>query len=122
MAVTLDEYLDARVWRSLLQAHAATAFQRFDVIATPAAGATRKVIGEQEIETADGTHHYRTVLSVFSALVNSMGCPAVVGPLADGGVPPPALQLIGPWWKEHGLLEIAGTLEREGVLHRPGTG
>lgn len=122
MEVSLDAYLDARVWRSRLRAHAAAAFERFDLVATPATGATRKVIGEDEIETAHGPHHYRMVLSVFSALVNSIGCPAVVGPLAVAGVPPPGLQLIAPWWKEHRLLEIAGTLEREGLLRRPDGG
>ncbi len=122
MQVTLDEYVAAQAWRSHVRSRTAAAFERVDLVATPATGATRKPIGADTIETVDGEHHYRPVLSVFSALVNTMGCPAVVGPLSTGAIPPPALQLTAPWWKEHQLLEIAGTLEREGVFRRPETG
>ncbi|HZD04677.1 MAG TPA: amidase family protein, partial [Longimicrobiales bacterium] len=119
LMVTLDEYIAAQEWRSGLRHRTALAFSRLDLLATPACGATRKVIGEPMIATTDGEHFYRTVLSVFSALVNSMGCPAVVGPLPSDQVPPPALQLVAPWWQEHRLLEVAATLEQAGIFTRP---
>ncbi len=119
MDVTLDEYVAAQAWRSQLQARTAAAFGAFDLIATPATGATAKSIGVETIRIQDRDISYRPVLSYFSALVNSMGCPAVVGPLAGASTPPPALQLIGPWWSEHRLLEVAATLEGHGVLVRP---
>jgi aspartyl-tRNA(Asn)/glutamyl-tRNA(Gln) amidotransferase subunit A len=120
VAVTLDEYVAAQAWRAGVRQRAAAAFAGCDVIATPATGATRKPIGVDTIDTPDGTQHYRSVLSWFTGLVNSMGCPALVGPTAGSAAPPPpALQLVAPWWEEHRLLELAATLESEGVLGRP---
>jgi aspartyl-tRNA(Asn)/glutamyl-tRNA(Gln) amidotransferase subunit A len=120
MRVTLDQYVAAQAWRSELQHHAAGAFAQVDVLATPATGATRKTIGEDRIDVGTGEHSYRKVLSCFSALVNSVGAPAVVGPLVSDTSPPPALQLIGTWWSEHRLLEIAATLEKHGILSMAG--
>jgi Asp-tRNA(Asn)/Glu-tRNA(Gln) amidotransferase A subunit family amidase len=85
-------------------------------VATPATGTTRKTIGVDTVETRHGPQPDRPVLSCFSALVNHMGCPAIVGPLAGHPTPPPGLQLVAPWWQEHRLLEIAATLERAGAL------
>ncbi len=115
-AVTMEGLFAAQEWRQQLRNRTALAFGRVDIIATPATGATRKVIGETTITTSQGEQPYRPVLSVFSALVNSMGCPAIVGPINTPGTPPPALQLIAGWWQEHRLLELAATLHREGVL------
>jgi 1-carboxybiuret hydrolase len=119
LGVTLDTYVEAQAWRSSVRNRTAAAFSRVDLIATPAAGATRKVIGVDSIPTPAGEVHHRVVLSWFSALVNHMACPAIVGPLPSATVPPPGLQLIGPWWSEHRLLEIGATLERSGVLELP---
>ncbi len=119
MAVTLDQYVAAQAWRARLQHHTASAFSQVDILATPATGATRKTIGEDRIIIGDSDHSYRPVLSCFSALVNSMGTPAVVGPLAADSTPPPALQLVGSWWSEHRLLEVAATLEAQGILALP---
>jgi aspartyl-tRNA(Asn)/glutamyl-tRNA(Gln) amidotransferase subunit A len=119
-AVTEDKHLAALEWRTLLRNRTALAFAGCDVIATPTVGSPRKVIGTDTISTPSGEHHHRTVLSWFTALVNSMGCPAITGPIAESGVPPASLQVIGPWWSEHRLLEVAGVLEEQGVLARPG--
>lgn len=118
LAVDLDTYTRAQAWRAGLKQHTALAFSRFDLLVSPATGATRKVIGEDTIVTSSGTHPYRLVLSWFSALVNSMGCPALVGPIPESGNPPASLQLIAPWWHEHRLLEVAATLEEAGVIRR----
>jgi aspartyl-tRNA(Asn)/glutamyl-tRNA(Gln) amidotransferase subunit A len=115
----LASLLDSQAWRSGLRNHTALAFGQVDILVTPATGATRKVIGEDTIATPAGDLPYRTVLSCFSALVNSMGCPALVGPLPSSSNPPPGLQLIAPWWQEHRLLEVAGTLARSGTFQRP---
>lgn len=119
LQVTLDEYVAANRWRARIRQRTTEAFETFDLIATPAVGSTRKVIGEDTIVTSSGPHHYRSVLAVFSALVNTMGCPALVGPLRSDTTPPPSLQLIAPWWEEHRLLEVAATLESNGILVRP---
>jgi aspartyl-tRNA(Asn)/glutamyl-tRNA(Gln) amidotransferase subunit A len=113
--VDIDRYLEALRWRAGMRHRAALAFGTIDLIATPATGAGRKVIGVDTIATPAGEVHHRVVLSWFTALVNSLGCPALVGPTAGAG-PPPSLQLIAPWWAEHRLLEVASTLERAGVF------
>lgn len=118
LAVTIDEYMEAAQWRAMARQRALAAFGRFDFLATPTVGTTRKVIGSDTVETADGTRPYRPVVSCFTALVNHLGCPAIVGPL-PGGNPPPSLQLIGAPWSEHRLLEVAAVLEREAVLVLP---
>jgi Asp-tRNA(Asn)/Glu-tRNA(Gln) amidotransferase A subunit family amidase len=118
LAVDIDTYTRAEAWRARIKQRTAVAFTRFDLMITPAIGATRKVIGEDTIATSTGDHPYRTVLSWFSALVNAMACPALVGPLPGSASPPASLQLISPWWSEHRLLEIAATLEANGVFQR----
>jgi aspartyl-tRNA(Asn)/glutamyl-tRNA(Gln) amidotransferase subunit A len=113
--VTLDQYVEATHWRAAIRQRAAAALSRFDVLVTPTTGTTRKIIGDEMVETSDGAHHHRGVLSWFTALVNVAGLPAIAAPLAAESTPPPSLQIIGPWWGEHRLLEVAATLEREGI-------
>lgn len=116
VGVTLDEYVEARRWRAALTHVAARLFRRVDLLATPATGVTVKRIGDDTVETTRGPVPYRTALSGFTALVNHLGCPALVAPAASETTPPPGLQLVAPWWREHRLLEVAGLAEREGVF------
>jgi len=116
MEVTLDQYVAAQRWRSRLKQRTAEAFKRFDLIATPTVGATRKVIGVDTVATLRGEVSHRAAIAVFTALVNHMGCPALALPLPSEDSPPPSLQVIGPWWSEHRLLGMAMTLERHGVV------
>ena len=113
-----DALLGAQAWQSLLRNRMAAAFQRFDLLATPTSGGLRKVIGAPELNTNQGRMFYRLVLSWFSSLVNTSGCPAISIPMPrsdqTGGVPF-SLQLIAPWWREELLLRTAATLEREGL-------
>lgn len=113
-----DTLLGAQAWQSLLRNRLTAAFQRFDLLATPASGGLRKVIGNQELDTNQGRMLYRLVLSWFSSLVNTSGCPAISIPVPGSdqtdGVPF-SLQLIAPWWREELLLRTAATLEREGL-------
>lgn len=115
--VDLDAYVEANRWRAEVRQHAAAAFFRFDLLLTPTTGATRKTIGVDAIETSTGQHHHRTVLSWFTALVNTIGAPALAAPLTSDQTPPPSLQLIGPWWTEHRLLEVGATLAETGITH-----
>ena len=56
----------------------------------------------------------------FTSPVNVLGCPAISLPLADDWTPPPAVQLIAPWWEEELLLDVGELLERTGlVVWRP---
>ncbi|MGH8923454.1 MAG: amidase [Acidimicrobiia bacterium] len=112
--VTGEDYAAAHRWRAGLVEAFVSAFERCDLVITPAVAARRKVIGDDRI----GDHHYRPVLSWFSAFVNHAGMPAIVLPLtisAEPSVPPPSLQVIAPWWQEEVLLALAGRLEAEGM-------
>jgi Asp-tRNA(Asn)/Glu-tRNA(Gln) amidotransferase A subunit family amidase len=75
-----------------------------------------KRIGVDELVVDGISMGYRQALSAFSSLVNQAGHPAVVLPLHEAGDPPPAVQLIGPDWSEHRLLEIGRALELAGVV------
>jgi aspartyl-tRNA(Asn)/glutamyl-tRNA(Gln) amidotransferase subunit A len=118
LAVTVDDFMQASEWRAMARQRTMAAFGSFDLLVTPTTGVTRKVIGEDTVETTEGAVPYRPVLSCFTAPVNHLGCPAIAGPL-PGGSPPPSLQLIAAPWSEHRLFEVAGLLEREGVFRRP---
>lgn len=114
--VTLDDYVAAQAWRAGLRNAVSGLFDEVDVLATPTAGAKRKVIGESTILIDDEPLSYRLVLSWFSSLVNHMGVPALAVPLLDTGSPPMSLQLIGPSWSERKLLQIGRELERADLV------
>ncbi|HEX5723649.1 MAG TPA: amidase [Acidimicrobiia bacterium] len=108
------DYAAAHRWRAGLVEAFVSAFERVDLLITPAVAARRKVIGDDRI----GERHYRGVLSWFSSLVNHAGLPAIVIPLTMGdeaSLPPPSLQVIAPWWRERALLALADRLEGEGM-------
>lgn len=115
-SVTLDEHVAAHTWRARLQAAARRAFEQVDVILTPATCVTRKPLGVDTVPTRQGETGYRKALAWFTALVNNTACPAVVAPLAADGGPPPALQIIAPWWGEARALRFAERLTGRGIL------
>lgn len=81
------------------------------VIVTPTVASMDKRIGEDRI----GEHHYRTVLSWFSAPVNVTGCPALTVPVAGPGRRP-GVQLIGDHHTEPYLVAVARHLEDLGLI------
>lgn len=119
MQVTSDEYVAAHAWREQVRRHFEDMFASHDLMITPATGVTSKQIGVDTVATIGGDVFYRTALSYFSALVNVAGNPAIVGPLALDGSPPPSLQIIAPHWSEHRLLDVAATLVAHGVMRDP---
>jgi aspartyl-tRNA(Asn)/glutamyl-tRNA(Gln) amidotransferase subunit A len=116
VAVTSDDLVAARRWQAGLRHAAAALFERFDVLATPTVAVHRKLIGHDDAETERGPEPARRALSWFTALVNHLGTPAMALPLAAPGSPPPSLQLVGPPWSEHRLLEVALALEAAGIV------
>ncbi len=116
MGVTVAVSVDAKQWRQDLREHTFDLFRECDVLVTPAVAGNRKEIGSDSV-VVDGTEvGYRSAFATFSALVNHAGHPALVVPIHEAGDPPPALQLIGPDWSEHRLLEIGMAMERAGVV------
>jgi aspartyl-tRNA(Asn)/glutamyl-tRNA(Gln) amidotransferase subunit A len=116
LEVSLDDYLAAGAWQAGLRNAVKGLFDEVDVLATPTAGARRKIIGESAILVDDQPVSYRLVLSWFSSLVNHMGVPALAMPILDTDSLPSSLQLIGPWWSERRLLQIGRELERAEVV------
>jgi aspartyl-tRNA(Asn)/glutamyl-tRNA(Gln) amidotransferase subunit A len=113
--VANDDHVAGLRWQAALRHQAARLLSRYDVLATPMVPATRKVIGEDRMAVAGESHQYRAVLATFSSLVNATGFPALALPLAAAGDPPPSLQLVGPPWSEHRLLEAGAALEEAGI-------
>ena len=114
-----EQIAEANRWRMAVRNAFISAFDDVDFLLTPAVPARGKVIGE-DIMRYDGTEHfYRKVVSWFSSLVNQAGLPALVAPLNAPGSPPPSLQLIGPHWSEHSLLEFARKLPEDIIRFRP---
>lgn len=111
LAVATDDLADAQEWRSNLTAAMAAATAGPTVLVTPAVAAMDKRIGEDMI----GDHHYRTLLSWFTAPVNTAGLPALTMPLAGPGRQP-SVQFIGARWTEPNLLALARLLAERGVL------
>lgn len=119
MGLGSDDYVAAHAWRVEIQRHFEQLFTTHDLVITPATGVTSKQLAQDTVSTLGGDVFYRRALSYFSALVNVAGSPAIVGPLATEGSPPPALQIIAPDWSEHRLLDVAATLVDQGVLRDP---
>ena len=119
MGLGSDDYVAAHAWRVQVQRRFEHLFASHDLVITPATGVTSKTIGQDMVPTIGGDVFYRKALSYFTALVNVSGGPALVGPLATDGAPPPALQIIGPEWSEHRLLDVAATLVEHGVMRDP---
>lgn len=114
------DLIAAERWRAGLRNSVAAAFEHVDLLITPAVAAHRKEIGVDKIVTATGPISYRPAVSWFSGLVNQLRLPAVVGPLAQAGSPPPSIQFIGPSWSEGFLLDVMKNLEEaEVVSFRP---
>lgn len=114
-AITLstDEEAKAegRRWRASITSTLEEATTGDMLVVTPAVAAMDKRIGEDRI----GEHHYRTVISWFSAPVNPTGHPAISLPIAGEGRRP-SVQIIGSRRSEPRLLRLGGLLEERGVV------
>ena len=116
MEVTVAEYIEATRLRAAVRQAAGEAFRRHDLLLTPAVGHARKRIGEDLIDIDGEPHFYREVLNGYSALVNLIGCPAIVLPAAHDATPHPSVQLLAPWWGEDVLLDTGRRLEQAGLV------
>lgn len=116
MHTTTDEYTRALRWRAGVVQAARMTFSEYDLILTPTVGHSRKTIGVDGIVVGGESHWTGDVLGGFTSLVNVLGCAAISLPLATEGTPPPAVQLIAPWWEEEFLLDVVEFLERTGLV------
>jgi Asp-tRNA(Asn)/Glu-tRNA(Gln) amidotransferase A subunit family amidase len=112
IATTAERQTEGKEWQQMIRARFADALIDLDLVITPTTPVMRKVIGEDSI----GDHHYRAVLSWFTALVNHSLHPAIALPLADSGAPPVSLQAIGSLGSETVLIGFGRSLERAGLV------
>ena len=113
---TTDEYTRALRWKAGIVQAARRIFSEFDLILTPTVGHNRKTIGVDGIVVGGKRHWTGDVMGGFTSLVNVLACPAISLPLSTGGTPPPAVQLIAPWWEEELLLDVGEFLEQTGLV------
>ena len=113
---TAADYLEAVRWRAGMVQAARELFARYDLVLIPTVGHPRKRIGVDTIDIDGIPTFYRLPLSGYTALVNVLGCPAISLPVLDEGIPPPSVQLVGPWWGENLLLGAGEELERSGIV------
>lgn len=110
--VTREQTAVAREWQAMLRNRFDQALHEVDFLLTPTTPAMRKEIGNDMI---DG-HHYRAVISYFSALVNQSLHPAIAMPLRGSGSPSVSIQVIGGLNREADLIAIGRSLEGAGLV------
>lgn len=110
LAVTQEQARQARAWREKVTGVMRSAAGG-SLLVTPTVPNPTKFIGQDLI---DG-RHYRTVLSWFTALVNTTGCPALSLPLPGNGVRT-SIQLIGDHGSEATLVNVGRLLGGRGIV------
>jgi aspartyl-tRNA(Asn)/glutamyl-tRNA(Gln) amidotransferase subunit A len=113
---TGSDYLEALRWRARCRHAADRALQQCDALLTPTVAALEKPIGVDTIPIRGEHVQHWGLLTTFTALVSHTSLPALALPQVVAGAPPPSLQLIGPPWSEHRLLEIGAALESAGIV------
>lgn len=118
-AFTADDFVWAQRMRTRAMAHHARAFQRCDVIATPATAITAPKVPDSGTPWSDLSA--MTEIMRFIIAGNFLGYPAIVVPVAyDAAGLPIGLQLMAPHWQEDLLLGVALDVERDHPVHAPG--
>lgn len=100
-------YLQAKKVQTLIRRGYEDAFKQVDVLLTPTAPTTAWKIGEKD---TDPLAMY--LEDIFTVGVNVAGLPAVSVPCGDTEGLPVGMQLIGNWFDEAKLLQIAHAYER----------
>ena len=96
-------------------------FEKVDVIATPSTGCAAPQIPPSALSHGIGDVYTMSKLTRFSFLANLTGIPSITVPvgLNEEGLPL-SLQIMGPWYEEGLLLQVAHVLEKAGyTAHRP---
>ena len=106
-------YLKAQKIRRLISQDFAEAFQQVDVIMGPTAPDTAFRIGEK---TDDPLSMYLS--DVYTIAVNLAGLPGMSIPVAPADGLPVGLQLIGDYWTEARLLNLAHRYQQQTDWHR----
>lgn len=106
-------YLKAQKVRRLIQQDFLKAFEQCDVIAGPTAPTTAYALGAKQ----DPVSMY--LGDIYTIAVNLAGLPAISAPCGfDADQLPIGLQLIGNYWREAQLLNIAHQYQQQTDWHR----
>ncbi len=106
-------YLKAQKVRRLIQQDFLNAFEQCDVIAGPTAPTTAYALGAKQ----DPVSMY--LGDIYTIAVNLAGLPAISAPCGfDAAQLPIGLQLIGNYWREAQLLNIAHQYQQQTDWHR----
>jgi Asp-tRNA(Asn)/Glu-tRNA(Gln) amidotransferase A subunit family amidase len=115
--VSAADLATAHQWRSGARSELNRIFASgVDAIVGPTVGAMHKVIGDDDINVDGDRLFHRPLLSAFTAPMNQVGVPAIVGPIAASGTPGVSVQMVGPRWSEARLLSIAKAVETAGII------
>ena len=106
-------YLKAQQTRRLLRDEFARALERVDVIATPTAPSVAFPLGER---LADPVSMYLS--DIYTASVNLAGLPAVSVPAGFGDSLPVGLQIIGNYFREAQVLNVAHQYQQATDWHQ----
>lgn len=106
-------YLKAQQTRRLLRDEFARALERVDVIATPTAPSVAFPLGER---LADPVSMYLS--DIYTASVNLAGLPAVSVPAGFGDGLPVGLQIIGNYFREAQVLNVAHQYQQATDWHQ----
>jgi aspartyl-tRNA(Asn)/glutamyl-tRNA(Gln) amidotransferase subunit A len=114
--VTVPDMVEAARWRSNARGTVdRLRDQGITALVAPTVGVRSKYIGVDDIDIDGEAVFHRLPLAEFTAPINAIGIPALSIPIADSGMPPVSVQLIGPSWAEADLLAIGHQLESEGI-------
>lgn len=106
-------YLKAQKVRRLIQQDFLKAFEQCDVIAGPTAPTTAYALGAKQDPVA------MYLGDIYTIAVNLAGLPAISAPCGfDAAQLPIGLQLIGNYWREAQLLNIAHQYQQQTDWHR----
>lgn len=109
--------VDAERWGSAARAE----IQRLSnsgitALVAPTVGASRKVIGNDDM-TVDGVRYFhRLLLARYTAPINRIRVPALSAPVRIADRKGESVQLVGPMWSESRLLGLASLLESNDVI------
>ena len=108
---TTSDYIKAQKMRAKAVKNMYTAFEKADVIITPATGCVAPPILPDAIPDGESDLTVLTEIMRFANLSNLTGFPAISFPAGYEGDLPVGMQAIGKPWEEHTLLRLAHAAE-----------
>jgi aspartyl-tRNA(Asn)/glutamyl-tRNA(Gln) amidotransferase subunit A len=117
--ITALDYLRAREGAERLRGEFRAAFERVDLLLTPATPYVAPRADAREVAVEGGTLDAQTAPARLTNGASVAGLPAIAFPVGRGAHDlPVGAQLIGPWWSEELLCAVAGSFQAVTSHHR----